>query len=73
MIPLPSYQDALKALCGNPNFDALATELVNRRETAIRELGSYESETALKKAAAEIAAWTDLLDEWGVPVGEARS
>lgn len=73
MIPLPSYKDALDALRSNPNFDALVTEIVSRRETAIGGLGNYESEVALKKTAAEITVWTDLLDEWGVPVGEARS
>lgn len=69
----PSFRDAIKAFYGNPNFNAIVTEFVERRETAIRQLGTYKDDTELRKVAAEIAVLSDLLDDFNVPTGTAES
>lgn len=59
----PTFADAVKRLWHNEHFQAIYTELIARREHAMAALGNYESDTVLRKTAAEVSVLTDLLDD----------
>lgn len=65
----PSFEKAVENLRFNEYFQIVLTDLVERRETAIKELGDYKDDSSLRKAAAEITVFTELLDAFGLPTG----
>jgi hypothetical protein len=64
-------QDAIDYLRCDDRFKLIITDLVERREHAISGLALYKDDTELRKRAAEITVYTEFLDTFGVPVGEA--
>lgn len=66
-------QDAIEFLRHDDRFKLILTDLVERREHAISRLGNYSTDVELRKAAAEISVHTDILDMFGVPIGEAAT
>lgn len=65
----PTLEQALKELTFNDYFKVVILDLVERRELAIKDLSGYKDDSALRKAAAEVTVFTDLLDLYGVPTG----
>jgi hypothetical protein len=65
----PTFEQAVKELAFNDYFKAVVLDLVERRESAIKELGVYKDDSGLRKAAAEVTVYTELLDAYGIPVG----
>jgi len=65
----PTFEKAVKELAFNDYFKAVVLDLVERREAAIKELGAYKDDSGLRKAAAEVTVFTDLLDAYQVPIG----
>jgi hypothetical protein len=65
----PTFEQSIKVLAHNDYFKAVVFDLLERRESAIKELSTYKDDSGLRKAAAEVTVFTDLLDAYGVPVG----
>lgn len=65
----PSLDDAINNLQFNDHFRIVLGELVNRREQAIKDLRDYETDVSLRKHAARIDIYTELLDDFAVPTG----
>ena len=65
----PTLEQALKELAFNDYFKVVILDLVERREQAIKDLSGYKDDSGLRKSAAEVTVFTDLLDAYGVPVG----
>lgn len=51
----------------------ILTELVQRRESAIKDMAEYENDTVLRKKAAEVTVFTELLDLFQVATGSPIS
>lgn len=65
----PTFEQSIAVLAHNDYFKAVVFDLLERRESAIKELSAYKDDSGLRKAAAEVTVFTDLLDAYGVPVG----
>lgn len=65
----PTFDQAVANLRFNEHFQVVLGDLVERRESAIKDLGSYKDDSGLRKAAAEITVFTELLDAFGLPTG----
>lgn len=65
----PKLEDAVKNLQHNDYFQVVLSEFVQRRENSIKDLADCESAAALRKHAAKITVYTELLDEFDVPMG----
>jgi len=65
----PTFEKAVENLRYNEFFQVVLTDLVERRESAIKELADYKDDSSLRKAAAEITVFTELLDAFGLPTG----
>lgn len=65
----PTLEQALKELAFNDYFKVVILDLVERREQSIKDLSSYKDDSGLRKSAAEVTVFTDLLDLYGVPTG----
>ena len=65
------FEEAIEYLRGDHRFLVLLTHLAGMRESAITELGDYETEAALRKSAAKVAVYTEILDMFAVPMGQA--
>ena len=65
----PTFEQAVENLRYNEYFQVVLGDLVERREAAIKELGDYKDDSGLRKAAAEITVFTELLDAFGLPTG----
>jgi len=65
----PPLEQALKELTFNDYFKVVILDLVERREQSIKDLSAYKDDSGLRKSAAEVTVFTDLLDLYGVPVG----
>lgn len=71
--PQLTLEQAAAMLRGNEYFDAILTDIVEERETAIAALATYKDTTELMKLAAEITEKTSFLDRFGVPTGSPIS
>jgi hypothetical protein len=69
----PTLEEAIAWIIRSDHGKVILTEFVQRRESAIKDLGDYESETILKKKAAEVTVYTELLDLFQVATGEPVS
>jgi len=65
------FEEAVAYLRTNDRFLVLLTHLAGMRESAITELDGYETDTQLRKAAARVGVYTELLDMFAVPMGQA--
>lgn len=62
-------EDAVLHLRGNDWFQVVLAEMVKRREDSIKDLADYKDDTELRKHAAKITVYTELLDDFEVPMG----
>jgi len=69
--PRTTLEEAVAYLRSDERFQSVLTDLVEKREHSIAGLGVYKTETELKKLAAEVTVYTEFLDMFGVPMGEA--
>lgn len=65
----PTLEQSLKELAFNDYFKVVILDLVERREQAIKDLSAYKDDSALRKSAAEVTVYTDILDLYGVATG----
>lgn len=65
----PSLEDAVKHLRHSDHFQTILAEIVRRREESIKDLAGYETDVELRKHAAKITVYTELLDDFEVPMG----
>ena len=65
------FEEAVDYLRSNDRFLVLLTHLAGMRESAITELGDYETDAQLRKAAARVGVYTEILDMFAVPMGQA--
>ena len=69
----PTLEEAIAYLTRSDHFRVILTEFVERRESAIKDLGGYETDTILRKRAAEVTVYTEILDLFQVATGEPIS
>lgn len=64
-----TLKESIEFLRHDRRFQEVLGEIVAMRETAIIEFGEYTTITGLRKAAAEVTVFTDILNLFGVPTG----
>lgn len=69
----PSLEDAIAWFVRTDQGMVILTELVQRRESAIKDMAEYENDTVLRKKAAEVTVFTELLDLFQVATGSPIS
>lgn len=69
----PTLEEAIAWMIRSDYGKVILTEFVQRRESAIKDLGEYETLTILRKRAAEVAIYTEILDLFQVATGEPIS
>lgn len=57
----------------NDHFCRVMNFIAEGREHRISQLGTYKDDCGMRKAAAEITAYTELLDLFGVPTGTVQT
>lgn len=62
-------EEALEWARADTRFGVIIGHLVSLRESSMKDLGDYETDAELRKAAAEVTVWTEVLDLFGVPMG----
>lgn len=60
---------ALEWARADTRFGVILGHIASIREESISALGNYETDAAMRKAAAEVTVWTEVLDLFGVPMG----
>lgn len=63
----PTFNDAVDRLRDNDWFRIIIMELVTRRETTIKDMADYTTDVELRKQAAKITVFTELLDDFEGP------
>jgi hypothetical protein len=69
----PSLEDSIAWMIRSDHGKVILTEFVQRRESAIKDLAEYETDTELRKKAAEVTVYTEFLDLFQVATGEPIS
>lgn len=64
-----TLKESIDFLSHDLRFREVLKEFVGRRESAIIALSNYKTDTELRKYAAEVTVFTEILDMFGVPTG----
>jgi hypothetical protein len=67
------FDKAVDFLRHDRRFQLILTRVVTWREDSIRDLGGYDTDVQLRKAAAEVSVYTEFLDLFDVPAGEIQT
>lgn len=64
-----TLEQAIEFLSHDLRFQRIVTEFASRRESAISALSDYKTDTEMRKSAAEVTVYTEILDLFNLPLG----